>query len=191
VGPIEPADRICLDVGLTELANGGCARTLLRLNADGTLDESFHFGEPGPPANVAGQDVPYPIAVFPDASMLVRMNDARHAGSGMTFLDGEGRETRRPGLGEALARPTPPTAAAAMSDGGVLLAASDWFVRVRPDGTLDPGFRPLHTYVSARKILAQGHKVLILDDSGELVRLNPDGTRDPGFQTPAFKAYSN
>jgi uncharacterized delta-60 repeat protein len=177
-------------VGPVEPVAGGCIGTLLRLNADGSLDKGYRSGEPCQPAAQAEQNVPELLAVFPDGSMLVRMTSTDHASSETIYLNPDGKEIRRAGLLHFLNRPNI-TAVVPLSDGGVLLGDSGGVARVRPDGTPDPAFHAPDMKVGVLKIVLQGRKILILAGDGKLVRLNEDGTPDPGFQTPAFEVYSD
>ena len=177
-------------VGPMELVEGGCIRTLLRLNEDGSLDKGFRPGEPCQPAALAERDVPELLAVFPDGSMLVRMTNRDHASSDTIYLNPDGKEIRRSGLLHSLNHPSV-TAVVPLNDGGILLGDLSGVARVRPDGTPDPAFQASDIELGALKIVLQGGKILVLAGNGKLVRLNEDGSPDPSFQTPAFEVYSD
>lgn len=176
-GPIQPLE-------------GGCIRTLLRLNPDGNRDEGFRFKESCQPADFAEQRVPDVIAILPDESLLVSLHNTHHARNEMLYLDRDGEEVRKDGRRDELWRPDL-TAAVPMSDGGILMDAGEWIVKIRPDGASDPAFHALHKYLSAHKVFLQGEKILIVDENGKLSRLNSDGSPDPSFHTPLLRVYAD
>jgi hypothetical protein len=78
-----------------------------------------------------------------------------------------------------------------MSDGGILMDAGEWIVKIRPDGASDPAFHALHKYLSAHKVFLQGEKIPIVDENGKLSRLNADGSPDPSFHTPLLRVFAD
>jgi uncharacterized delta-60 repeat protein len=194
--------------GLTEPLGGGCIRSLRRLKANGSPDESFRFKEldthrlddwfrsNGSCQPDVGwqQYVLHLIAILPDGSMLVHSHNGHWAFNETVYLDRDGNQVRTELRGtrvcDDLVRARP-SSVVPMSDGGILLDADEWIMKVRPDGTLDRAFHASHTYLSAQKIVLQGEKILILDGHGKLARLNSDGSPDPSFQTPALRVYSD
>lgn len=103
-------------------------------------------------------------------------------------LAGTVREHRGPRLGRI-------TSLAAEPDGGLVVVTADSILRVRPDGTADPGFRfdpAILQSATPRGLVVQGDGRLVLgthaaayrDTGGTLpglLRLNADGTVDEEF----------
>ena len=193
--------------GLTEPLGGGCIRSLRRLEANGSPDESFRFKELDThrlddwfrsngscqPKEVAEQYVLHVIAILPDGSILVHDHNGHQAFNETVYLDRDGNQIRTELDGTRLCDDlvrARPSSVVPMSDGGILLDGGEWIMKVRPDGTLDRAFHGSHTYLSAQKIVLQGEKILVLDGHGRLARLNSDGSPDASFQTPALRVYS-
>jgi len=176
--------------GVTEPVEGGCIRTLRRLNADGSLDKGFRFEESCQPAGLAERDVPDLAAVLADGSMFVRTINRDRVRNRMIYLGPDGQEIRRPGLLNSLSHPNV-TAVDPLSDGRILLGDLNGVARDLPDGTPDPAFHPSGMELGALKIILQGGKIVVLGGNGKLVRLNGDGSPDPSYQIPAFQVYSD
>ena len=177
---VQEDGRIVL-AGRLDAASGGCLNTLLRLNADGSLDEGFGFQQPCLSRTEAAGAAAVLVAGLPDGSMIVRMEGRR--GREVTVetlhLDSNGVEKRESRLRDTLHR-LQCTTAVRTSDGG-FLAGGRSLARVREDGTPDAAFHLYETHSGVRKIFLQGGKILVLEWNGNLVRLNGDGSPDRGF----------
>lgn len=193
--------------GLTEPLGGGCIRSLRRLEASGSPDESFRFKEldthrlddwfhsNGSCQPDVGweQHVLHLIALLPDGSMLVHSHNGHQAFNETVLLDRDGNQIRTDPRGTRLCDDlvrAGPVSVVFMRDGGVLLGGD---TRFRPDGTEDRSFRfrGPRVYLEPMKVVLQGNKIVVLDYNGKLSRLNADGSPDPSFQTPALRVYSD
>jgi uncharacterized delta-60 repeat protein len=183
-------------VGATAQVGSGCFNRLVRLNADGSLDETFGFRQPCLPANLVNVRSADLVAAPPDGSILVRIGSYEHGSiDEMIYLDRDGKGIENPGLADALLFWFPGinkfTAAVPVSDGRFLVVHAG-LVRVLRDGTLDSTFHLYGTQSNPIvKLLIQGEKIIVVDGSGGLVRLNGDGSPDPSFRMPALKVYSD
>jgi uncharacterized delta-60 repeat protein len=169
---------------------------LLRLNPDGTLDESF---------NHALNHWAYAIALQPDGKIVVSGRFATIAGQSRPNLarlnaDGSLDPTFNP----------PPFAydfdnestgfagLALQSDGKIVICGlfsgvgnetRNRIARLHPDGSLDPSFNPVITGRVTALALRPNQKILVggdfFSEAGEalqnLEQLNPDGTPDATF----------
>ena len=168
-------------------------RAIVRLNPDGTLDESFQAGA-GPDSLVLS------LAEQPDGKILVGGGFRSVAGVPRNALarlePGGALDTGFSGLESTNALVK---AMALQSDGKILLSGffptsphtDEALVRVNADGTVDPSFQllSLWTYVddltclavqSDNKIMA-GFLGMDLNSFNGLLRLNRDGSLDPSF----------
>jgi uncharacterized delta-60 repeat protein len=192
---VQSDGRIVL-VGATEQVGSGCFNRLVRLNADGSLDETFGFRQPCLPSNLVNVRSADLVAAPPDGSILVRMGSYEHGSiDEMIYLDRDGKGIENPGLVDALLFWFPGnhkfTAAVPVSDGRFLVVHAG-LVRVLRDGTLDDTFHLYGTLSNPLvKVLMQGEKIIVVDGSGGLVRLTGDGSPDPTFRMPALKVYSD
>jgi uncharacterized delta-60 repeat protein len=183
-------------VGATEQVGSGCFRRLVRLNADGSLDETFSSRQPCLPENLADLRFANLVAVLPDESMLVRTGSFEHGSMDeIMYLDRGGKGIENPGLGEALqafVRDINGLTVAVPVGDGRILTVRDGLVRVLQDCTRDSTFHAYRTQSnSIVEVVMQGEKIIVVDGSGGLVRLNGDGSPDPSFRMPALKVYSD
>jgi uncharacterized delta-60 repeat protein len=148
---------------------------LLRLNSDGSVDSAFHPEQPGAL-----------VRVQPDAKILVRgTND-------LLRLNAEG--SRDMGFNADEVRGFVPPALCALEPNGNLLVSHfvgsiypPAFVRLNPNGAIDPAFHP--AFPSATLAAADLTGIYVFGDlapSGEpaqlgVGRLFSDGSRDPNF----------
>jgi uncharacterized delta-60 repeat protein len=181
------ADGRMVVAGLLDSAPGGCFRTLVRLNADGSLDEGFGFRQPCHTQVEAAGAFAVLVATLPDGSMIVRMEGRR--GRDVTYatlhLDSNGAEIRESKLRDTLSRLQCTTAV--RTGDGAILAGGRSLARVREDGTPDAAFHVYETHSGVRRILLQGGKILVLEWNGNLVRLDRDGRPDRSFLMPKVK----
>lgn len=151
-------------------------RNLLRLNADGSLDQGFRFDfATNTPISawrlVAGNKILI-AGDFPGGVPLARLNS-----------DG----TRDPSF-----MPAPQVwnvrAIAVQPDGRILV--SSWFgplLRLNEDGSLDSGFTPEPDQLDFDiNVAVQPDGRIVVATSGRLVRLNTDGSFDASFHSPVF-----
>lgn len=186
-------------MGETEPVGSGCFHRLLRLNAEGSLDDTFGFRQPCLPMSLNTLRFVDLVAILPDGSMLARMGSFEHgAMDEWMYLDRDGKAIENPGLLNALQPLAPPilsvgfTFAVPTSAGGILVVR-DGLVRILKNGARDSTFHAYHAPQSNPiwKVLIQGEKIIVLDRSGKMVRLNGDGSLDPSFRMPALRVYSD
>jgi uncharacterized protein (TIGR03437 family) len=235
------ADGKILIGGIFTLVNGGQRRGLARLNADGSLDESFN-----PPVNISfriGGDGVSAIALQPDGRILtagsfsddtsgvIRLNsDGSLDQTFQAVLGGDiagnrfvmqpdGKFLSAAGTG-AIARRNAdgsadasfvyggPTLGAGMifshsmlvqPDGKILYSANvtnpigttlNIFLRLNSNGSLDPSFKPQDFGIRSAGLKAVQPDSRILISRQTLERLNADGSPDPSF-APALSGTAN
>jgi uncharacterized delta-60 repeat protein len=174
--------------GPVETVEGDCVRTLVRLNADGSIDEGFHFRESCRTPDAADQGVPNLMMPFPDGSLLVHMQNIRGIPHEAVYLDRDGKEIPWPVLREPFMS-FDIGAFALANDGGVFVGRGGMMAKLRPDGTLSPAFNARDIDQDVRKIVVQGEKILIVDNREKLFRLNGDGSLDSSFKARELKVF--
>ena len=214
---VQADDKILVGGDFTSLGGGGFGTTgrnfIGRLNADGTLDTSFHPGANG---------AVYALAVQADGKILVGGNFTTLGGGGPG--GGTGTTTRRyigrlhpdgtldatfnPGANDTV------YALAVQGDGKILVAGNftglgggagmttrNYIGRLHPDGTLDATFNPgandpvgaLAVQGDGKILLAGGFTTLGGGGTGTstrnyIGRLNPNGSLDASFNPGANSA---
>ena len=179
--------------------------TLTRLEADGSLDPTFH-GDGAVSISTPGTSVAYGFALQEDGKVLVPGNGA--AGMVVTRLNADGTLDTRFGTdGTGSFDPQGiPRAVVVQTDGKILIASStdenypdmDFkVIRLNPDGTLDAGFANAGvasidiagdydhagalTLLGDGSILVGGQSVYQGGADISLIRLTPDGQFDTSF----------
>lgn len=201
--------------GRFDESHGVPRKGVVRFNADGSLDLGFDPGAGPSYPWTDGQDAFGVDAVVlqPDGKVLVGGSFTTFDGlpqPGFVRLDDDGRVD--PGFVLPPLHPETSltliprvTQIALQADGNVLIAGSirteadrghRKILRVRPDGSIDPGFVPYDfsstipwaSYVNALALQRDGRILLGIeagDSNGihlrELIRLQPDGSLDPSF----------
>lgn len=158
---------------------------IVRIDADGSLDESFDAGPDAPPIQV------FSVAVQPDGKVLVGGNFADWAGSGRKGLvrlntDGSVDESFSVGTGT---NGNSQVLGIKVLDSGKILIGGTFsnfngsqraLARLNADGSVDDTFS--HAIPSGSiqgfKVMADGRIVT----AGQLWRFMPDGATDPSFQ---------
>jgi uncharacterized delta-60 repeat protein len=152
---------------------------LARLNADGSVDETFAVS-----ATDLTNSVVKAIALQPDGKIVIGGRFAWRNGQyepGLARLNLDGTldpsfdlERIPPGLVNALA----------VTSDGTIIAGGTIVSRLHPDGTRDTNFagQPFTDYIETVALQADG-KVLVGGLFPGVFRLNQDGTTDPNFQT--------
>lgn len=182
-------DGCILAGGRFELVNSEPRGNLVRLDPDGRVGPFFSPG-PGTDGEVLAVVAQADGCVLVGGRFLSVRGQTRQGIARLTPA-GDLDPTFEPSTGAngAVAR------LALHADGRILLAGSFTEVngrpcrnlaRLRPDGTLDPGFAApwLAGLVSVRGIRVLGNDRMLVAGgfAGGIVRLEPDGTLDPGFQ---------
>lgn len=175
-----PGNKVVVSGSFTTYA--GVARDgIVRLNNDGTLDQTF---TPSTGYGIGGW-----LARQADGKIL-----ARGGAHGLVRVETNGDlDTSFPltgtgANGEVITLLVQP-------DGKILFGGQHMayngtvsrFIRTNPDGTVDGSFDPelsMFGYVIINSALQADGKVLLVRDGAPLVRLKPDGTADSGFLTP-------
>jgi uncharacterized delta-60 repeat protein len=158
---------------------------IVRINADGSLDETFDAGLDAPPIQC------FSVAVQPDGKVLVGGNFADWAGSGRKGLvrlntDGTVDESFNVGTGT---NGNNQVLCIKVLDSGKILIGGTFsnfngsqraLARLNADGSVDDTFSHAITSGSIQgfKVMADGRIVT----SGQLWRFLPDGATDPTFQ---------
>lgn len=187
--------------GTFEWVSGVTRRNLVRLNADGTVDESFDIGPDSPDIRSVERLTSGKFLVSGTFSsfngfarrFLVRLNET---GSVDETFDAHLEADVSTGLISSVNR------VAVQPDGKVIVGgifcisgqtASFGIVRLNADGTLDPSFSTSMDPTAFYGILLQPDgKVIVAGNISigtpkvyyRLLRLNPDGSVDPSFQLP-------
>jgi uncharacterized delta-60 repeat protein len=200
---VQPDGGILVGGEFTEF-DGNSANGLVRLNADGSLDEGFDIG--GGFDGPKGIGIPLSIAVQPDGGILVGGEftafDGNSANS-LVRLNANGSLDTGFGIGSGVVEDTV-FSIAVQTDGGILVGGAftefdgnpaNRLVRLNADGSLDSGFdigAGFDNSVFSLVIQPDG-KILVGGEFTEfdgnttnrLVRLNADGTLDTGFEIGA------
>jgi len=158
---------------------------VVRINADGSLDEAFDVGPNAPPIQC------YSVAVQPDGKVLVGGYFADWDGSGRRGLvrlntDGSVDESFSVGTGT---NGNSRISCIKVLDSGKILIGGDFsnfngsqraLARLNADGSVDNTFSHAITSGSIQgfKVMADGRIVT----AGQLWRFMPDGATDPSFQ---------
>lgn len=157
---------------------------VVRINADGSLDESFDAGLNAPPIQC------FSGAVQPDGKVLVGGNFADWAGSGrkgLVRLNTDGTVDESFNVGTGTSGNSQVLCIKVLDNGKILISGtfSDFngsprrLARLNADGSVDPSFD--HDISSGDvlsfKVMADGRIVT----AGRLWRLLPDGATDPSF----------
>lgn len=158
---------------------------IVRINADGTLDDAFDAGPDAPPIES------FSVAVQPDGKVLVGGFFASWAGSGRKGLvrlntDGSVDETFTVGTGTS--GNTQVLCIKVLDSGKILIGGTfsnfngsqRALARLNADGSVDDTFSHAITSGSIQgfKVMPDGRIVT----SGQLRRFMPDGSTDPTFQ---------
>lgn len=195
----QPDGRL-LVAGVFSRVNGQPRRTLLRLQADGAVDESL--------ATLDFDGAVNDVLVQPDGRILVGGTFTRLNGESRPYLarlysDGSIDRSFQPQGGPTSEFAVSILALAQQSDGRLLIgglfrkvdgAAITNVARLNPNGTLDTTFRLTRgasSPVTAVRVL-EGDRILVAGffetigtrSSPRLARLLPDGTVDPTFRSP-------
>jgi uncharacterized delta-60 repeat protein len=194
-------DRKVIVVGVfVRLGGGGFGSTprsnIARLNADGSLDQSF---DPGANSNV------FDLAIQPDGKILVAGFFTRlgGGGNGTTPRSGFGRLNPDGSLDTAF-DPAPNGGVgdiAVQADGKILVTGSFTtigggtaakFARLHPDGSLDTSFNPSFPDSPASIVIQPDGRIIVATNrtdlcggeairfcpSGKVARVHPDGSLD-------------
>jgi uncharacterized delta-60 repeat protein len=171
--------------------NGVSQAALVRLNANGTLDQGFN-------ANVAPVQRVEKLHLLPNGQLLLR-NVVYSSGSIMRrylvrlnpdgSLDASLNVTGLPQYATVSTLALQPNGSMVV---GSMLGAGFGVLRLRSDGSIDPGFnsRVDAAYANVYQVLVQpdgkiivgGQYFYALPSSTTLIRLNPDGSLDAGFR---------
>lgn len=181
-------------------ADGNPRSTLARLNADGTLDQTFGV-------DLKFDDSVDALIVQPDGKILVgggfeNINGERHAFIARLNSDGTVDQTFQPNGGPTSSWTVFVWSIALQSDGKILIGGlfeqvdgvdSPNLARLNPDGTFDPTFLQrsvsgpiieLTTQTDGRIVLAGLFDTVSGQPTRKLARLNADGSIDSTFQPP-------
>ncbi len=194
---VQPDGKILVAGGMRVSSNPRQA-ALLRLNAEGTIDESFApeiaFDEGGKPG-LASVDV---LLLQPDGGLVVggrfaSVNGVARPGLARVRSDGSHDNTFDPGAGA-------PLALARQADGRILVGGTfnnfrgeprRALVRLEREGAFDGTFVPAlpgDTYISAIALQADGNILVAVNSNSSavgkgVIRLKPDGSLDGSFDT--------
>jgi uncharacterized delta-60 repeat protein/uncharacterized repeat protein (TIGR01451 family) len=176
---VQPDGKILVGGGFLSY-NGVAKNRLMRLNTDGTLDNTFTIG-PSPSSSIST------ITILPDGKMMVPLYSSifsvvRLNANGSldnTYISGTGANNTISNIIN-------------LEDGKLLISgpfttfngtSNPGLVRLNADGSFDNTFPNVSAYVGASSLLAiQEDKKIIVTGSGKrLVRLNPDGSLDNTF----------
>jgi uncharacterized delta-60 repeat protein len=191
VNSVQPDGKIL--VILYEVNSGFSSYYLYRLNADGTLDNSFT------PIGVGGgrlvRTYPQKIASLLDGKILVASNTSSGAGHSASLF----RYNSDGSIDSTFERPSFPSLQSSISDfdvysDGSLIIVGNFnsingvnrtsIAKIQPAGNVDTSFPNLSiTGINRVKILSNG-KILIAT-SNKVYRLNADGSLDNSFNAPA------
>lgn len=176
-------------------ANAMPRANLVKLNADGSNDNTFNTGT-GPNAAVSA------IGIQPDGKIIISGNFTSYNGttiSRLARINTDGSLDASFNVGQGL--PDGCTSIVVQPDGKILIAggwttyngstATKFFARLNSDGSVDPGFNiGTSAQNTVFKIALQSDgKILIVGDfsafngvnKGRIIRLNADGTNDATF----------
>jgi uncharacterized delta-60 repeat protein len=201
---VQPDGKIIIGGGFNSYnGNSAVSHFVMRLNADGTPDQTFNPGGAGPNSGVGA------IAIQSDGKILIggaftSYNGDANASDKIMRLNADG--TRDPTFNAGgIGADNNVFAVAVQADGKILIggffrayngdsAASDCVMRLNSDGTRDASFNPggaganFGVYAIAiqpdAKILIGGFVTSYNGDDAAsdcIMRLNSDGTRDTGF----------
>jgi uncharacterized delta-60 repeat protein len=181
-------------------ADGKPHSTLARLNADGTLDDTFG-------TNLKFDDSVDAMIVQPDGKILVgggfeNINSERHAFIARLNSDGTIDRTFQPNGGPSSSWTVFVWSIALQNDGKILIGGlfeqvdgvdSPNLARLNPNGTFDPTFVQRSVSGPVIELTRQADDRIVLaglfdtvsdQPTRKLARLNPDGSLDPTFLPP-------
>ena len=159
---------------------------VVRLNADGTLDNTFgFFPVPGPDGPHQPLGIAWDMTVQPDGKILVGTQ------FGIQRLNADGTKDRTTFTNSLYAPNNIITSVELLPDGKIL-ASGDFtsptsrIAKLNSDGTVDPSFNPPSLNLGVRKILAQSDGKIMIGGlfEGAIMRLNADGSQDNTLNIP-------
>ena len=203
---VQPDDKILI-AGKFDMYQGINRRNIARLNADGSLDESFVADIP----ELAYNDYIQAMVLQPDGKSLVGINHITDGGAGtiyyssITRLNADGSRDNSFNFENLSVRSLKKIIVQA--DGEILVLTNcvvyaldpdcEVIVRLNTDGSIDNGLNTAAAVRSGRDIVLQPDgKVLLLGDlnnswGSTLARLNQDGTLDTTFYMGLTVGYGN
>jgi uncharacterized delta-60 repeat protein len=187
----QPDGKILVGAGFNH-PNSGPVR-LSRLNADGTIDNSFNVGV-GPGPNVSGLDRVFDMALQPDGKIVIvgRFTEYdEQPANRIARLNPDG--SRDVTFNSAIGYDNDAYTVAIQADGKILIGGGGGFKRLNADGSADNAFNAsvnIQGTVGVNNIVVQPDGKIIVGGQfntynsvsvGRLIRINPNASIDPGF----------